>query len=445
MNYESLFDYSSSPLNVKSIEVLKKLLMSDNPKQNQKGNPIATPEELSQRITVVDAKGKLAVGTGAILAIILVVWSLFGSVPEMVEGSGILVPPEGLMEVVALGEGQVTEMDISPGDTIKSGDILARISMPELETERQSILANLKDAKLWSEERAAYYAQTIDIQTKNNAEHIEHLQFRMAYLNEYFTFLKDHVEGLDQITKGVIPINEIEDKRKDMQSTLVEINDCKLKISEVRASDLELKSKADQDKLQSREKETKLILSLESVEHRLNVFSKVRSPYDGVVVELDIESGSYVEPGSPILTLRPLESSLEASLLFPVEMGKKIKPGMVAYVYPSTAAKEEYGCIYGLVSSVSEYPVSVESLMKSIGTEQLINSIMEQGVMIVARVSLLRDPDTPSGFKWSSSSGPSDRIIEAGTISSGNVVLERSRPIDLVFPKFSKMIGLSKR
>jgi len=317
--------------------------------------------------------------------------------------------------------------------------------MPELETERQSILASLKNAKLWSEERTAYYGQTMDVQGRNNAERIDHLRFRMAYLNEYFTFLQKHVKGLDTMNKGYITPKEIEDTRKNMQTVLAEINDCKLKIAEVQASDLDLASQAEQDRLQSLEKETELALSLESVEHRLKLFSKVRSPYDGVVVELDIERGNYVSPGTPMITLRPLDSPLEASLLFPVEAGKKIKPGMVAYVYPSTAAKEEYGCIYGLVSSVSEYPVSAESLMKSIGTEQLISSLMEQGVMIMARISLLRDPQTPSGFKWSSSTGPRERAIEAGTVCTGNVVLERSRPIDLVFPKFSKMVGLGKR
>lgn len=419
--------------------------MSNTSQKKQKGNPIASPEELSRRISIVDTKGKFAVGAGIILAVALVLWSVFGSVPEMVPGSGILVPPDGLMGVVALGQGQVTEVDITPGDVIRSGDILARISMPELETERQSILASLKNAKLWSEERTAYYGQTMAVQGRNNVERIEHLRFRMDYLNEYFAFLKKHVKGLDNMNKGYITPKEVEDTRKNMQTVLAEINDCKLKIAEVQATDLDLASKAAQDRLQSLEKETELTLALESVEHRLKLFSKVRSPYDGVVVELGVERGDYVSPGVSMVKLRPLDSPLEASLLFPVEVGKKIKPGMVAYVYPSTAAKEEYGCIYGLVSAVSEYPVSAESLMKSIGTEQLISSLMEQGVMIMARISLLRDPNTPSGFKWSSSTGPKEHVVEAGTVCTGNIVLERSRPIDLVFPKFSKMVGLSER
>lgn len=418
--------------------------MSGN-KNKSRGNPLASPEELSRRITIVDTKGKFAVAAGVILAFVLLIWSIFGSVPEMVMGSGILVPPDGLMDVVSLGQGQVTEVDVAPGDVIKSGDIIARISMPELDTQRQSVLSSLKNAKLWTKERVDYYAQTMSVQGKNNTERIEQLQFRMAYLNEYFTFLKKHVAGLDRMNKGYITPKEIEDTRKNMQSVLAEINDCKLRIAEVQAAELDLTSKFEQDRLQSNERETELELQLESIERRLKLFSKVRSPYDGVVVEMGVERGDYVSPGVPMVTLRPLDSPLEASLLFPVESGKKIKPGMVAYVYPSTASKEEFGCIYGLVSSVSEYPVSAESLMKTIGTKQLISSIMEQGAMISVRISLLRDPNTNSGFQWSSSEGPTDKTIEAGTVCTGNVVLKRNRPIDLVFPKFSRMIGLSSR
>lgn len=418
--------------------------MAEGPKKTN-GNPLASPEELSKSISLVDTKAKFALGAGAVLAFSLLVWSIFGSVPEMVPGSGILVPPGGLLNVVSLGQGQVTELDISPGDMVESGEIVARIAMPELDAERQSILANLKNAKLWTEERENYYEQTMDVQGRNNAERIEQFKFRMAYLTEYFNFLKKHVKGLDRLNKGYITPKEVETTRKNMQSVLSEINDCKLKIAEIQAGELDLKSKADQDDLQSRKNQTELELALENVERKLKVFSRVRTPYSGVVVETGVEKGDYVSPGMQIAALRPVDSPLEAALLFPAESGKKIKPGMVAYIYPSTAAKSEYGCIYGLVSAVSEYPASPESLMQSIGTKQLINSLLEQGVMIMAKVSLLRDPDVPSGFKWSSSKGPEDMTIDAGTVCTGNVVIKRNRPIDLVFPNFSKMLGLAEK
>jgi HlyD family secretion protein len=418
--------------------------MTRDTQDKQNGSALSTPEELSRRITIVDMKGRFAVWAGGVLALALLGWSVFGSVPEMVEGTGMLVPPEGLMDVVSLGQGQVTEMAVGPGDMVGSGDIVARISMPELEAERQSLLAGLKNTQLWSEERSSYYEQTLRVQGRNNADNIEHLRFRMTYLTEYFQFLKKHVSELEAADEGIITPKEVESTRKNMQSVLAEINDCKQRIAEIQAQELDLASRSEQDELQTRERESELRLSLESVDNRLRIFSRVRSPYDGVVVELGVEQGDYVSPGTPMVTLRPVDSPLEASLLFPVDSGKKVRPGMLVYVYPSTAAREEYGCIYGLVSSVTEYPVSAQSLMQSIGTKEFISKLMEQGPMIMARISLLRDPDTPTGFKWSSSGGPENVSIEAGTICAGSVVLERSRPIDLVFPKFSKMLGLAK-
>ncbi|MDD3311169.1 NHLP bacteriocin system secretion protein [Pseudodesulfovibrio sp.] len=410
--------------------------------RKRRGNPLASPEELSRRIAIVDAKGKFAVAAGILLAVVLVGWSVFGSVPEMVLGSGILVPPDGLMDVVALGRGQLTEVDAAPGDTVSSGDILARVSMPELESERQSILAGLRNAKLRTAERERHYALALDMQGRNGDERIRQLRSRMAYLQQYFDSLQKKTPeagGQDRSSAG-----EVEAGRKDMQSVLADINDCKLRIAEVRAAGLDLEGRAERDALEGRRQESELELALEGVERRLQLFTKVRSPYDGVVVDMDVERGDYVSPGMSLLTLRPVESPLEASLLFPAEVGKRIRPGMVAYVYPSTASKEEYGCIYGLVSSVGEYPASAESLMKSIGSRQLVSSLLGQGVTIMARVSLLRDPETATGFKWSSSDGPQDVAIDAGTVCTGNVVLRRSRPVDLVFPKFSGMLGLAE-
>ncbi len=418
--------------------------MPENQREPDKNQMHASPEELSRLVHLVDLKGRIAVGAGLVLTVSILIWSLFGSLPEMVPGTGILVPPEGLMDVVALGQGQVTDIRVIPGERVSSGDVIAHVSMPELENERRSILSRLNDARVMTEERTSYYEQSLDTRSRNDQERTQQLRFRKEYLRDYFEFLKRHLAGLESLEHGFITPKEVETTRKTMQSVLAEINDCELSISEIEAKGLDLKSQAGLDELQNRERVTELEQSLKNVERNLRLLSRVVSPYDGVVVEVSAERGDYMAPGAPLASLRPEESALEAVVLFPVETGKKITQGMAAYIYPSTASREEYGCIYGLVSSVSEYPVSAKSLMKIIGTEHLIASLMEQGVMIMARISLLRDPESPSGFLWSSSQGPTEFGIEAGTVCQGGVVLRRVRPIDLVFPKFSRMLGLEK-
>lgn len=410
--------------------------------QNTQQRQHVSPEELSRLVRIVDVKGRVSVAAGLVLVLTVLAWSVFGSLPETVSGAGILVPPEGLMDVVSLGQGQVTDIRIAPGDVVRQGETVARIAMPELEDKRRSLIASLNDAREMTTERFGHYERTVDTKSRNDKERAQQLRFRKAYLTDYFQFLKKHLAGLESIESGYITPKEIETTRKTMQGVLDEINDCDLRISEIEAGDVEMRSQAELNMMQDKEKVAELEQSLRNVDHQIRVFSRVVSPYDGVVAELSVEKGDYLGPGSSVAALGPMESAVEAVLLFPVEMGKRIKPGMAAYIYPSTASKEEYGCIYGLVDSVSEYPVSAESLMKTIGTKQLVASLMEQGIMIMARVSLLRDPNTHTGFMWSSSKGPKDFTIDAGTVCQGNVVLERVRPVDLVFPKLTRMLGL---
>ncbi|MBU1001040.1 MAG: NHLP bacteriocin system secretion protein [Proteobacteria bacterium] len=215
-----------------------------------------------------------------------------------------------------------------------------------------------------------------------------------------------------------------------------------LQLSEMDTNMFKLHSEAELDLLGNQEKVIDLELALHNLDRVLNLNTHVISPFDGRVVEVTVERGAYITEGQTVAVLEPLDSPLEAVVLLPVDKGKKVKPGMVVYVYPSTAEKEEYGCIYGKVKEVSAYPVSAQSLLKGIGQREVVNAMLESGVMISASVTLLKDPKKPESFLWSSSSGPEDFSIEAGTICTGEVVVSTKRPIDLVFPKFSRILGL---
>ena len=50
---------------------------------------------------------------------------------------------------------------------------------------------------------------------------------------------------------------------------------------------------------------------------------------------------------------------------------------------------------------------------------------MEQGPPIQVNVALHPDPATPTGYRWSSSRGPSLKI-SSGTLAAGNVVVRRT-------------------
>jgi len=420
-------------------------MIKNQDKKIAEKSPGQSPNELGKLIRITEPKAYLALGMGVLMAVVVICWSIFGFVPRKINGFGILVPPGGVMDVVSLGNGQLTEIDIASGQKICRGDVIAKLRMPELENRKQSALAELREARTWLKKRTQYFDRTIRLQEKNNAVQTRYLTFRKEYLSEYFTFLKGHVKSLDTLRKsGSVTGKQLEDTKNSMNSVLAQINQCELDIAQIDARIIEAKSQAELEIIKAKERISKVILEIENLDRSFETMTRVISPYNGVVVEISAERGDFVGPGSPIAVLKPMEALLEAVVLFPLHTGKKIKPGMMAYIYPSTAGKEEYGCIYGLTAHVSEYPATIEGFKSIVGNSQMIEAALSHGEqMLWAKIALLRDVESFSGFKWSSSRGP-DRKIEAGTLCDIEVVIDYNRPIDLIFPKFSEIFSLKE-
>jgi hypothetical protein len=123
---------------------------------------------------------------------------------------------------------------------------------------------------------------------------------------------------------------------------------------------------------------------------------------------------------------------LEAVVYVSIWDGTRIKPGMEAKVSPVTVLKEEYGLIVGKVTSVERNPASFEDMIRTLGNEMLADLYSSEGKLIKVAIELETAEDTPSGYEWTSKEGPST-TLDAGTICNSVIVLERERPIQLVF------------
>ena len=106
---------------------------------------------------------------------------------------------------------------------------------------------------------------------------------------------------------------------------------------------------------------------------------------------------------------------------------------------PTTVKQEEYGYIQGLITDVSEFPVSDNYLISSLQNISLANTFNQIKNPIEVKVSIIPDPSTYSGYKWSSSKGPEQKI-GSGYICSAKVTTDSKRPLALVIPRFKKKL-----
>ena len=159
----------------------------------------------------------------------------------------------------------------------------------------------------------------------------------------------------------------------------------------------------------------------------------VVSLFDGRVDQILIEKGMLLERGQQVAVIKKGNQPLQAFVFLAGGQGKQLKKGMQVHVLPSTVEAEEVGYIQGEVTSVSKFPVTEVEMLLLLENQSLVDTLRTGGGQHRVDVKLLRDPSTPSGFKWSSSQGPPFAITR-GTLCTATFVLDEERPVNLVLP-----------
>jgi HlyD family secretion protein len=114
---------------------------------------------------------------------------------------------------------------------------------------------------------------------------------------------------------------------------------------------------------------------------------------------------------------------------------------LAAEVSPATVKKEEWGYILGTVRAVGELAVSPAGMQAVLDNPDLVKSFTASGPQLALNISLRLDKRNPSGFRWSSKSGPNVRITP-GTLAGAQIIVREQPPITLVIPALKKFFGL---
>jgi HlyD family secretion protein len=126
-----------------------------------------------------------------------------------------------------------------------------------------------------------------------------------------------------------------------------------------------------------------------------------------------------------------------AVLFAAVGDAKQVQPDMTVHLAPATASADQYGALLGQVRYVSPFPASSLRLQTLLGDPDLAQFVARDGPVHEVAVVLNRDTTTPSGFQWSSGSGPPIRLT-SGTLTTADIVLGERRPLGLVLPVFDR-------
>jgi len=168
--------------------------------------------------------------------------------------------------------------------------------------------------------------------------------------------------------------------------------------------------------------------------------AEIVSPYSGVVDSLQAYEGQYLAPGAPVVTIDAVDEPLMATLYLPDEVGKQVKLGQQVQIMPATANVEEYGYLRGQVVFVADLPSTPESMAAVLQNDFLVQQFSAAGPTLRVQAKLIAAPANPSGYAWSSSSGPATEL-SSGTACSARIVLSEDPPITYAFPSLKRYFG----
>lgn len=404
---------------------------------------LSSPEQLDRLVAVTRPKAWIALLMLGVIVAAALVWGFLGRIPSRVEGQGILISSGGrVVNVQAPGSGVLTEINVSVGQTVEAGQTVARLTQTDAEQRHKNALKvveeRLKDlARIKAQIRQEQKVKTANLESRRQTlrdsltagqERLEFLQRRLAddeALLEKKILTRVNVAGTrDETNRAAQTVAELRNSLANLDAEALEI-----------AATLENRRDAAEDAVSEARRQ------VAQLEATLSRSTQVIAPASGAVTEIKTAPGALVAEGQSLFTFQSGGQTLDLLLYIPPQHGKRVRPGMAVQIAPATAKREEFGTMDGRVEWVSEFPATVEGMRAVLNNDELARTFTQSGPPYVARIALLPDPNTVSGYRWSSAKGAT-LALSGGTLASAEITVAEQAPVTLILPLLREYTGL---
>ena len=464
---------------------------------------LSSPDRLDQLLRIVRPHVWLMLfGVGAGLALALA-WSVLGRIPETATGTAILVRPKQVVYFESPGSGQIESIAVRVGDRVAKGDLLAKLSLPTLETDldqEQSKLVRLKsrvnemtdlDKKTVTEqlghidrrrqlikvqqtvisESAETYKQRNELYVSEQRKNLGKRRKLAGEVGELYQeryeahqkLADDKIASKDRLVEQRARVVEHElslagldvleeglklrenDALRDFERDMDRVRDLEIQLSELDLEALKLSQSLREGELSDEAEIEEIERRIVFLQSKLKTEGFLYSGHTGVVLEVSIGTGTQVGIGQRLgrMEAERETSELKALAYFSIKDGKKIQQGLKMRISPANVEKERFGGIVGHVESVTDYPVTSASVANQIGDPEIAKTLLGGQSRIGITAALSLNKDTFTGFEWTSGGGPGDFKITAGTTAEVRVTIRERRPIMVLLPFLDNMEGLS--
>ncbi|AVH17535.1 HlyD family efflux transporter periplasmic adaptor subunit [Enterobacter sp. SGAir0187] len=295
---------------------------------------------------------------------------IFGSYTKRESARGTLVPEQGILDIVPVGSGTLTDIFIHEGQRVKKGEKLAAISS-DISTAMGATHKQI--AQQLNEQREVLKSELVNLDAINSST--------MQGIHDRIGLLKEQIAQLQLINnqrRSQIGIEQ--EKLKNLRSLLAEGYASNTQIDQqesvrleavVRMQDvgrqlLELKQQLAQLEQQYIEQPINYLKQKNEVNQKIAELNQtmlenesrrgtiLTAPADSIVGSVLVKKGQIVTSGQTIASLIPSDGNLQARVMISSRAIGFIKPGQKVVLRYDSFPYQKFGQQYGSVLEVSE-------------------------------------------------------------------------------------------
>ena len=412
----------------------------------------SSAELLDQLLVVVSSRAwvLLVIIASALLA--ATIWGFAGSIPTQINGMGIIIERDAPLRIAnANATGAVLEIKVNPGDIVEAGGEIATIGSPTTDT--QLVQAENQLRILLEQNKIEEQAEQ-DALRKLKASldlHRTATETSLKSTQDLLKMYKEQVEIYKNLSEQkLIARTQFIQAQSTLFST---IENEKNLLANIAGFDHQLQSQLAQIAQAQASRANQVAnarASLNQAKSDRELNTVITAPMRCRIVNILTTTGNFVTPGQDFATVVPIHpastdsnAALQAIGFVDYGKGKEVREGMNVQVAIPFAKSTEYGFIKGKVTEISSFASDSAMVTQAVGSETLSQLIVNAtgGVPLMLSIELQADPNTPSGFAWTSAKGFPGKIPQLSECTM-KITTHEEKPIDLVLPWFKEILGI---
>jgi membrane fusion protein len=318
---------------------------------------------------IVPPSGALALTVALLAMLVLGFVAWYVEIPQRARAIGVLMPPDGLLDVVASVSGRVGNISVNEGQAIDAGELLLDISSG------QEQLANLQLQSLQAEITLLDQAHARQVAIDNSRllaldERLGSINKRLAVAKREYELQQGQValferrltrrEGL--VSNGNLSVDALDHERASLlqaRSRHAAAGHSMLEYEQDVAAMMRARSEAvneaERENILHDLERRRLQRQVDEYQHLIS--QEIRATEDGVVARINVRPGAAVAAGEILVKVYKPQRGLEAWLYLPSAKAGFLQAGQVVQLRLQAYPHQLFGTSSAVVTSVSSVAI----------------------------------------------------------------------------------------